>query len=474
MADLSAMYMDLADNAGRATDRGFLGMQQIMENQLAYQKAKEDLEAQRGLRALFAQNPNATPEEVSRFSPQFGIEMTKAQQEMQERSGRMQKTRNEISEQEMKIFSTVGAQVAEKYAPYAMSGQMTPELMSRFHNEIGNATMQVEQQYGIKPPPGIDISRLDPVGVLTRAAPYYKSPLIENMMAAQKEQMLSQVPPRMTPQQAFGEVGIDPTTQKPYVKPPLPSRKLSSGQPLADLSGMSLADGDTGEIVPLTAENLPKLEQIYNKIPDVNQKNKVGAYLNQLKQQTQNQPELPMAGEIDVAKEKGNITKHETAGKISAEEEAADRKAIDAYFRSKPPEQVRNLIKESLSGDLEAGLARIGKAIGVSVPGGAPTAALQVITQQLASTSPFAPGSQSDVEYKARLAKIGDPASNEPIENRLAALDEFYRDQEAFVTQKWNPKSETEILDARKKGHISEENALEVFRRLKKSRSGAM
>ena len=46
------------------------------------------------------------------------------------------------------------------------------------------------------------------------------------------------------------------------------------------------------------------------------------------------------------------------------------------------------------------------------------------------------------------------------------ALDEFYRDQEAFVTQKWKPESPNQILDARRRGFISEPNALEVFKRM--------
>lgn len=442
MADLSAMYMNLANNTGRATERGFLGAQQMMENQLAYQKAKEDMEAQRGLRALFQQNPNATPEDVSRYSPQFGMEMVKAQQEGQERAGRMQKTRNEISEQEMKIFSIAGAQVAEKYADAALSGQMTPEMLSQFHNDIGNATMQVEQQYGIRPPPGIDISRLDPIGVLTRAAPYYKSPLLENQAAFQREQMLSQVPPRMSAEQAYG--GVDMGPYGPRLKPPLPRVNPPRNQPpQTDLSGMSLADGDTGETVPLKAENLPRLEQIYNKIPDVNLKSKVGTYLNQLKQQGQ-QPQESQQSQFVTPQQEAELRVEEERQKKAIESQAAGEKksaelgaetaeetAKKAATLNMLPsdEKIYDLIKKSVSGNIERRIkgSALSEEIGYGTEANTATAELTSIQEIMRSVvkSLYTPGAITKDEQDKMQSAIGNIAQTKDADSRIAAYRRF-------------------------------------------------
>lgn len=454
MADLSAMYMDLGNSSGRATDRGFLGMQQIMENQLAYQKAREDLEAQRGLRALFAQNPNASAEEVSRYSPQFGMEMNKYAQEQQERSGRMRKTQNEISEQEMKIFSTVGAQVAEKYAPAAMSGQLNPQMLSQFHNEIGNALMQVEQQYGIRPPPGMDVSKLDPMGVLTRAAPFYKSPVIENMMSVNKEQMLSQVPPRMNPEQAYG--GVEMGAYGPKIKPPLPRQARGtgmSGAPAAQLPG---------EYQRATAADLPMLEEAYNNAADVNEKQQIGSLINQLRQQTQTPaqgqfvtPEQEMALRGQEEQQKADIQTKALEERKTAESDIerkqSKQKAIEAFGLVPSLKEVEDLIAGSTSGGKQLQAAKAFEDVtGKSTPGMENIGTLSVIAGRLRDAVNRAPGSQSDKDAIIESLKTGDIANPEiGASQRMKSYKEFVRQMREMI------KKETGI-DA---GPVDAENA---------------
>jgi hypothetical protein len=180
MADLSAMYMDLAESTRNSTQRGILGMQQMMENQLSYQKAREDLEAQRGLRALFAQNPNASSEEVSRYSPQFGMEMNKYALDQQERSGRMRKTQREISEMEAKA-------VAETLGPIAERAKVTGDL-NQYKIDIGRAASALAQQ-GIPLPMNFDPETHTPDAVLMNSVGRgYKSPWLESQYAVQQKQ----------------------------------------------------------------------------------------------------------------------------------------------------------------------------------------------------------------------------------------------------------------------------------------------
>jgi hypothetical protein len=171
----------------------------------------------------------------------------------------------------------------------------------------------------------------------------------------------------------------------------------------------------------------------------------------------------PEQMEAKKAELKGKISEAEKAGNLTAEEKAADRKAIETYFRGPKPEAIRKLIKESIEGDVQSGLARLGKFFGVAVPGGDALAALKVIQQQISRSLPYAPGNASDKDVQNRLEMISNPATDEPIVNRLRALEEVIRDAEAYVVQKGDFLSEDQIYDSIENGYLSEASALEML-----------
>lgn len=425
MADLSAMYMDLADSSGRATDRGFLGMQQIMENQLAYQKAKEDLEAQRGLRALFAQNPNASAEEVSRYSPQFGMEMNKYAQETQERSGRMRKTQREISEMEAKA-------VAETLGPIAEKALMTGDINS-YKREIGQAASVLAQQ-GIPLPMNFDPDQHTPDLVLRNSVGRgYKSPLLENQMAMQKEQMLSQVPPRMNPEQAYG--GVEMGTYGPKIKPPLPRQPRGTG-----IGGAPATQIPNG-FERATAEDIPTLEQAYANAIDVNEKQMIGALINQLRQQTQapaqgvgfvtpqQESQLRMEEERQKKELETAAAGQRKGAELAAEsaEETAKKAATMAVLP--PDEEVYGLIKKSLSGEIEKGIkgSAASEKLGIGTAANTATAELISIQEQLRGVvkALYTPGAITEAEQNKMQEAIGAIAQAKDPDSRIAGYRRF-------------------------------------------------
>lgn len=442
--------------------KGLMGMMELQEKQRAMQ-------ANQQLRDLYAKGGQLDMNQVMAIDPATGIALQKAQNENLLQQMNIFKTQGDIEETQRKVkeakqhtfANTLGVGV-ENWLDSLGGKQPTQQDIEAFKPKLGNLLKFIDETYGYTPDVPIDpyhpeqiLSTAESLGYASRRA-----------KIAQESQLRS-LPPAWTPEQWRGappRIDRNPITQQPEMLPGSPGLRGGAQQVPAG----SIFDQSTGEPIAPTPENLPKLQKLYNEVSDPNEKNILGSVINGIKMSGAG---VAPAGSTDIPEFKGKVAKAEKTAQITAEEEAADRKAMDSYFRSKPPEQVRDLIKESLAGDIETGLARIGKFIGVSTPGGAPTAALEVITQQLASTSPFPPGSQSDVEYKARLKKIGDPASNDPIENRLMALDEFYRDQESFVAQKYQPKSIEDILDKRKEGYISEDTARKLYKKLK---SGAM
>ena len=172
-----------------------------------------------------------------------------------------------------------------------------------------------------------------------------------------------------------------------------------------------------------------------------------------------------------IAQQKADVEGAVKTAQIEATEKAADKKAIETYLRGPKPEAVRNLIKESIEGDVQSGIARLGKFFGVAVPGGNAKEALHVITQQMARALPYAPGSASDIDVKNRLLTVGNPASDEPITNRLRAMDEVFRDAEAYIVQK-GELSEDQILDAVANGYLSESSAVEMINKGMKTSTG--
>lgn len=463
MADLSAMYMDLAENIRNAPFQGASRMQQLMENQLAYQKAKEDMEAQRGLRALFQQNPNATPEEASRYSPQFGMEMVKAQQEAQERSGRMTKTQREISEMEAKT-------VAETLAPIAERAKMTGDL-NTYKVEMGKAASYLASQ-GIPLPANFDPEQHTPDAVLMNAyARGYKSPLIENEAALQREQMLSQVPPRMSATQAYGDVEMG--SYGPRLKPPLPqSGRMPKGTGMGGAPAAQLPEG----YQRATAEDIPLLEQAYAQATDVNEKQQIGALLNQLKQQTQAPdmgggfvtPEQERAFESEKKTEESRLATEKelnvAKGKQVLEEQAASKKATVAYDMLPEPDRIRNLIKGSISGDVDYWTNRLGGVVGKSLEAGDITGALKVIEGQMADTVAMFPGAQSDKELEARMKTIGNPSGEISADTRLRAFDEWLQRMQKYAA-KHADYDDTTLLDMVKSQKLTADQARQIRQR---------
>lgn len=179
----------------------------------------------------------------------------------------------------------------------------------------------------------------------------------------------------------------------------------------------------------------------------------------------------PEQMDVKKAELKGKISEAEKAGNLTAEEKAADKKAIETYFRGPKPEAIRKLINESIEGDVQSGLARLGKFFGVAVPGGDALAALKVIQQQMQKSLPYAPGASSDIDVRNRLEMISNPATDEPIVNRLRALEEVIRDAEAYIVQK-GELSEDQILDAVANGYLSESSAVEMINKGMKTSTG--
>jgi hypothetical protein len=459
MADLSELYKSIAASAPDPLgwQKGLAGQYQLQSEELALQEKRRQIAEEQRLRELFQRNQSPTAAELGAISPSFMQQYGKNQFDMMKQQSEMQNMQTQISERVNKMAAGALGANADQYDADVASG-MSPQIaLDKFHSANANAIRQL-QESGLPIPAG----SYDPESITPdsghRAAQQFG--IITNKTKAEFERQGAaasaygrgtverQLGPMPSYEQQYG--GVEMTPQGPMYKPPVPTMQPAE-----------IPQGATSEA--LTDDDIRMMQQQFRALPNGSpEKARIGAMLaDAVKQQLPSgrfiTPEERQQREL-----KGKVDE-ETATKQAAQK-LEDQKAIDSYFRGRPPEQIRQLIRESIAGDVESGVARIAKTFGVSVPGGSATAALKTITQQLIEGSPYAPGSQSNVEYIARLEKIGNPASNEPIKDRLAALDEFLRERQAFIANKAEL-SQEELIDAVANGFIDKESALKIRKR---------
>ena len=467
MADLLSTFANAYQYDPNSVWRGAQGVQNVMSNALDYQQKREALEAQRGLRALYAQNPNPSYEDIARISPEFAMQQNKANFELQKEMLGMQETQGKINEQQAAIFAKTGAQIAEKYARKIFQGQFTQEDLSKFHQEVGTAMAGVEKQYGIKPPPGANIEMLDPISVLTNAAPYYKSPALDVLYGVQKQGMLNQMPPQMTPQQAYGGVektpygfmrvpgiGGQPMTPGPQYgvtpfNPNAGQRQGASQQPapysFQAPSGAQFDMYDLGSAAQMAAAMPagPDKDAALKYIDEQWSKMRSGQG-GEVVQPNAGQMMQPPAGGFITPQQEMQMRIEEKAAEAGAtatakaevERSEENKRITDAFKRAVGPggvSRVMKLISESTSGPTEEMAAQV--VSGLPRPGGSRATSgmenigsLTTIAKELSKTIERSPGPQSDKDVLlASLAAAAIDNPSIPYNQRMKGFLEFAR-----------------------------------------------
>ena len=460
MADLLSIFAQAYPARSDSFITGAEGVQSMMNNALLYQQRREAMEAQRSLKDLYARNPQPAFEDLARIDPSFAMQQQLSNVELQGKMLGMQKTQGDIQQQQAKVFAEAGAPVAEKYAQAALSGQMTPELMSRFHSELGSVLADVEKQHGIRPPAGFNIEALDPIGVLQRSMNYYKSPTMENFMKLQSEQMMSGVPQRPS----FGDVA-GRTESGPYGPryiPPVGMPGRGAGvTPFAPPTTQQEAYTTEGAMpsgmqpAPITnvAEDLAWLKSVRAQMPAGRQRDETDKLIADLEAGNVGQPSAASASaggfvspeQERAIKEQEERTKAqiqaESAGLRKTAETGAERLAegqriTDAFKRAMGEggvSRVMKLISESTSGPTETIAANI--VSGIPRPGGSKSTsgmenigALRTIAGELRKTIERSPGPQSDKDVAlAALDAAGIADPNIPYNERMRGFLEFTR-----------------------------------------------
>ena len=462
--DLSGMYKDLAESIpgyGNVA-KGAMQQQELMNRDLEYQKAKEDFEAQRGLRALFAQNPNASIEEAAQYSPAFAQELMKnrfAMQKdllgMEETKQKMEKGQKEMSEMDRKI-------VSETLGPIAEHALITGD-MEGYKQAVGRAASELKSR-GISLPMNFDPAQHTPDAVLRNATGGgYRSQLLEQQRDVATQQQLSQVPGRpsgpsvqMTPegyalQVPGATLGVTPfnpnARQQPMFRnPPTGTGLAAPGGPSGNMPPQQPMPQGMPQAQPpmqsepqsnIPAQDIDAFRAYYQSLPPGREKDAArNALAKAVRESVPNggvhedqaqfitPQELPSIRAENKARETAAVK--EAEAEVGRKEE--NTRILESFERAGDPSRIEKLIEESTSGPVESKLAAAKGFSGKGTPGMEKIAELGSIAGELRKTIERSPGAQSDKDVALAALDAADIANpNKPYNERLAGFKEFTR-----------------------------------------------
>ena len=438
MADLLSIFANAYPADQNAVMRGMQGAQNFMSNALEYQQKREALEAARGLRALYAQNPNPSYEDIARIDPTFAMQQNKANFELQKEMLGAKKTEREISGMEAKT-------IAETLGPIAERAMMTGDIEA-YKREIGQAASALSSQ-GVKLPMNFDPEQHTPDMVLQNAIGRgYKSPFMENQAALQREQMMRGLGPQMTPQQAYGDVkmGQYGPIRVPglggYNMTPGPQYGVTPFNPNAGQMQQGPMPGGMQQ-APIGAEDLAVLKQNRAQMQPGPERDALDRMIGEVETGRIAQP--PAGGFVTPQQEmqmrigeKAAEAGATATAKAEVERTEENKRITDAFKRAVGPggvSRVMKLISESTSGPTEELAAQV--VSGIPRPGGSRATSgmenigsLTTIAKELSKTIERSPGPQSDKDVLlASLAAAAIDNPSIPYNQRMKGFLEFAR-----------------------------------------------
>lgn len=425
---------------------------------LAIEKAQRGLRQEEQLQQLFARSQKPSVSEVGAVMPSYVPDYVKSQYEGQRQQQELDQTNYE---QNASIFGPI----AERSLIAKQSGD--PQWQEKFNRDMGIAASGIVQSGG-RLPNNFNPQQADPWTVLTNSVGFkYKSPYMENMMAVQRTQAEQaarfpyDVKLKGTPSPSdltyMGPDGLPHPMPSQYLQPGAggqpPVQSTISPYPVFEFDGKTYQGPEFMRMA--IREKDPVKKQRMEEIMDAG-----------FKQQQEGTLTDPNAVELPKTKQELELetARGKKKAELDVEEQAMSRKATNAYDMLPSPDRIRNLIKGSVSGDLEYWANRAGGIVGKSLEAGDMTGALKVIEGQMADTVAMFPGAQSDKELEARMKTIGNPSGEISADTRLKAFDEWQERMQKYAAQHADY-DDTKLVDMVKDKKLTADQALQIRKR---------
>lgn len=441
--------------------------QEAQSNAIALDNARRAQQERMDLKALYAQQAQPSMAQLGAVSPEYAqaarkneLEMQQAMMGMQHQQAQTSDIQRKANEDQAKIRAQATVPIVDRYNEMIASGVPKDRALSWFHSASGQALSKLQQQNLIPPGFSYDPNSISPEMVENAAAglgfPSQKiQAALKSSQTTAEQQARIGAGPVMTPEQAYGGMEAVPGAPGTYVTQPA-------------------LGGQTAPQMQMPDEMTAQLNSINSLLQTVQEPTARGALikarndlLNTLPPEQGSAIATPeQAAELQIEggakKEAAVIT-----AKQQAEEQQTINKSLNSFETLPDINHIRDLVKGSIGSDIEYWTNRLGQTVGESLASGDIQAALAVVANDMASTVPFAPGSQSDKELAQRLKQVGNLESKMTIDQKMSALEEWYQKEQRYIG-KYGKYSDAELLDLGKEGKITHDTAMKVRANRKK------
>ena len=417
--------------------QGAQGMQQMLNGQLEYAQARDNYEAMRGLRALFAQNPNPDPGQIGAYSPEFAQKYMMNDLTMREKALGIRKTQGEIGnidsqrlERDAKLWAPMIGALAQDYLDQPNS----PEFRAKLGQLIAEG-----QRQGLAISPDFNIENMTADQLLNIAISRgYESPALKQRYEVDTESQKRALAPPVPPEIAYPTKQWDAQSGQ-FVRndPTMPMAPGGRARTAGGGYRVMKPQQRTPSVDVSGVTNLDDLHELYKTLPNGSaDKLAVGARINELQDKgasyEEEPDERPSAGitpeqnrairvEQAAAEEKAKDDAHSD---VSRKDKAEDKLSILESI--KPVQEIEALIDKSMSSGIESKIKNVTSGVlGVRDEAYDATKQLQQIEAQLRSLmmSISGAGAMSDKEQQMVTAALGDFANpSASPESRKASL----------------------------------------------------
>jgi len=449
---LAEMYRTMLEAGNPVTWETNRQKQLMGEYELESKRRSMDAEQQ--LRDLYSSGGPVSNERVMAINPELGIKMQQFQNEQYLKHLQAQETQGKIDLQSADQAAAAAFPALMTYQANRQKGMPEEQALSLFHSMNGDAVSKAAQagESWIQSGSSYDPKKVNPDDVRALNARFNRFTPMDQL---QQKAMERQLPPGMSAEQYYGQYHQTPegyVTKTPPMGGQAPRMSQAAPQPAA-------GQEDITE---------PQLQAYIASLPDGPDKQRLMSVINRGQS-------LPQGASSTVEVTPEELQRIRTfnesqkagakrAAELNVEEQQMSKKATNAYDMLPDPDRIRNLIKGSVSGDLEYWANRAGGIVGKSLEAGDMTGALKVIEGQMADTVAMFPGAQSDKELEARMKTIGNPSGEISADTRLKAFDEWQERMQKYAAQHADY-DDTKLIDMVQNKKLTREQAMQIRKR---------
>ena len=443
------------------------------------EQMRREMEAQQQLRQLFAQGQQPTLRQIGAVNPELALkygpmnpEYLKMQTDIMRTNQQMQETQQKMEFERLNRQGLAVTPFIDEFHQKIAAGMPEKTAIAEFNAKLGEISPMLDQM-GIGFRTSLANGIANPYQLENTYAGFNAPTMRLKQLEAQNKSFGEASGQRMVPSKpTFSEAEgrIDVNNGYPIRLPGMGDPYLNPGAGMGGGTG-----GGLPQPQPTTIESGTSIDSIIRMLqdPSTPQQDKS----NMLKALERmviagggdgGAPKLytPEEARQKKAEDEAKAAALKKEAELKTEDKQAFNKNVNVYEEIPDIKRIDDLIDNSIGGDLDYWVNRVGNVAATSLAKGDNTAALKVIAGQLVQTAEKMPGAQSDQELKAKIASVGGIDQMTSPSERKTALHELVNVMDRRIANRVDDLDITEAQAVRlaKEGKISKETLAAIHR----------